>query len=81
MSNIPDMEDQCTLCEPILGEHAVNIYPMKVDRKKVREELDIVNVIEWRPSPTPKERWFLLVRRPENGKNQMFSSEIWQIAV
>ncbi|KAF8633052.1 hypothetical protein AX15_001531 [Amanita polypyramis BW_CC] len=64
---IPDMEGQCTLCEPIPGEHAVTIYPMRVDRKKAREELDIVNVIEWCSSPASKDRWFLLVRRPENG--------------
>lgn len=43
-------------------------YPMKGNRKKAREELDIVNVIEWRQSLAPDERWFLLVRRPENGK-------------
>lgn len=41
---------------------------MKGNRKKAREELDIVNVIEWRQSLAPDERWFLLVRRPENGK-------------
>ena len=43
-------------------------YPMKGNRKKAREELDIVNVIEWRPSSSHEQRWFLLVRRPENGK-------------
>ncbi|KAG6916423.1 hypothetical protein DXG01_006827 [Tephrocybe rancida] len=44
---ITDIEDACTLCEP-LQESSVTAYPMKVDRKKPREELDIVNVIEWR---------------------------------
>jgi len=63
------MEDLCNLCEPITAdEHAVTTYPMKADRKRVREELDVVNVIEWRLSLAPDERWFLLVRRPENGK-------------
>lgn len=40
---------------------------MKAERKKAREEMDIVNVIEWRPSARSNERWFLLVRRPEGG--------------
>lgn len=66
------MEDLCTLCVPIPGgenvENAVVSYPMKGNRKKAREELDIVNVIEWRLSSSPEERRFLLVRRPENGK-------------
>ncbi|KAF8345363.1 hypothetical protein F5887DRAFT_1158884 [Amanita rubescens] len=64
---IHDIEDLCTLCVPISGENAVTAYPMKGNRKKAREELDIVNVIEWRQSLSPEERWFLLVRRPENG--------------
>lgn len=38
---------------------------MKADRKKAREELDIVNIIEWRHDGN---RWFLLVRRPQGGK-------------
>ncbi|KAG6848632.1 hypothetical protein H0H93_015370, partial [Arthromyces matolae] len=42
-----DIEDLCALCEP-RADLAVTAYPMKVDRKKPREELDIVNVIEWR---------------------------------
>lgn len=45
----------------------VTIYPMKVERKKAREELDSVNVIEWR-TPDDRERLFLLVRRPEGGQ-------------
>ncbi|KAI0040452.1 DNA glycosylase [Auriscalpium vulgare] len=67
--NVPDIEELCTLCEPIpraAGEAKppVTSYPMKVERKKQREELDIVNVVEWRAQG---ERWFLLVRRPEGG--------------
>lgn len=38
---------------------------MKAGRKKAREELDIVNVVEWRAD---NERLFLLVQRPEGGK-------------
>lgn len=69
--NVPDIEDLCTLCEPIaLGEQdvtgpAVTSYPMKVERKKQREELDIVNVVEWRHE---NDRFFLLIRRPEGGR-------------
>jgi A/G-specific adenine glycosylase len=61
--DVPDIEDMCTLCEP-LSENFVTTYPMKAERKKAREELDIVNVVEWR---SDKERLFLLVRRPEGG--------------
>jgi len=39
---------------------------MKAKRKAVREELDVVNVVEWR-GDHDKERWFLLVRRPKKG--------------
>jgi A/G-specific adenine glycosylase len=46
----------------------VTSYPMKVERKKAREELDVVNVIEWRSHANLAERYFLLVRRPEGGK-------------
>ncbi len=44
---------------------------MKAEKKKAREELDIVNVIEWRKcrSAGARERWFLLVRRPEGGES------------
>ncbi|KAF5383159.1 hypothetical protein D9615_004998 [Tricholomella constricta] len=45
---IPDIEDACTICEPPQST-GVTAYPMRVDRKKPREELDIVNVIEWYP--------------------------------
>ena len=43
-------------------------YPMKAEKKKAREELDIVNVIEWHKHAAASERWFLLVRRPEGGE-------------
>jgi A/G-specific adenine glycosylase len=51
-------------------------YPLKVEKKKAREELDVVCVIEWRPSRSSLShtdndssdgRWFLLSRRPETG--------------
>ncbi|OAX43694.1 DNA glycosylase [Rhizopogon vinicolor AM-OR11-026] len=65
----PDIEELCLVCEPIPSDEddgSVTIYPMKAERKKVREELDSVNVIEWR-SKNGGDRWFLLVRRPEGG--------------
>lgn len=64
-----DIEDLCTLCDPIpvsdgFDAPPVTSYPMKVERKKQREELNIVSVVEWR---TANDRWFLLTRRPEGG--------------
>lgn len=68
---ISDMEDLCTLCEPIQGPALVTTYPMKAEKRKAREELDIVNVIEWH-SATSSARWFLLVKRPEGGERKPF---------
>ena len=67
MSVAGDIEELCTICEPTVpGEEAgVLRYPMKVEKKKAREETDVVNVIEW-ASPSAK-RHFLLVRRPDTG--------------
>ncbi|KAF8223425.1 DNA glycosylase [Tricholoma matsutake] len=62
-----DIEDACTLCTPLQGDSEVTSYPIKVERKKSRDELDVVNVIEWHCNTKPDERWFLLVRRPEGG--------------
>ncbi|KAI0659318.1 DNA glycosylase [Cubamyces menziesii] len=64
---IPDIEELCTLCEPLPEGSPVTAYPMKAEKKKAREELDVVNVIEWRKHAASEERWFLLVRRPEGG--------------
>ncbi|KAJ7637148.1 hypothetical protein FB45DRAFT_1001978 [Roridomyces roridus] len=61
---VVDMEDLCKLCEPLPDSPVVTAYPMKADKKKAREELDIVNVVEWRSG---SDRQFLLVRRPEGG--------------
>ena len=73
-----DIEELCTLCEPFPADDPdtglVTIYPMKVERKKAREELDSVNVIEWRATDDRK-RVFLLVRRPEGGQNLIRVSE------
>lgn len=65
--SLPDIEDICRICEPLSAELEVTAFPMKADRKKAREELDIVNVIEWRQDKDSEERLFLLVRRPETG--------------
>jgi len=64
---IVDIEDICQICEPLTCFEGVTSYPMKPDRKKAREELDIVSVIEWQSSSRPEERMFLLTRRPEGG--------------
>ncbi|KAG2142215.1 DNA glycosylase [Suillus bovinus] len=64
-----DIEELCLVCDPIPSDEnngSVTIYPMKAERKKPREELDSVNVIEWR-SRDSGDRWFLLVRRPQGG--------------
>ncbi|KAJ7096736.1 DNA glycosylase [Mycena belliarum] len=61
---VSDIEDLCTLCEPLVGEAGATAYPMRADKKKSREELDIVHVLEWRNG---SDRQFLLVRRPEGG--------------
>jgi A/G-specific adenine glycosylase len=65
--NVVDIEDVCTLCDPLTNEATVTSYPMKVERKNIREELDVVNVVEWRHT-TSGNRQFLLVRRPEGGE-------------
>lgn len=44
---------------------------MKANKKKAREELDIVNVVEWR-SGSDRDRQFMLVRRPEGGQLRLF---------
>lgn len=66
----PNIEELCTVCKPFPADDPetglVTIYPMKVGRKRAREELDSVNVIEW-CSADDRNRFFLLVRRPEGG--------------
>jgi A/G-specific adenine glycosylase len=41
---------------------------MRAERKKAREELDIVNVVEWRMMIEPADRQFIMVKRPDRGK-------------
>ncbi len=64
--DVPDVEDLCALCAPLPAGCMATAYPMKAERKKAREELDIVNVVEWRHQDA-RDRWFLLVKRPEGG--------------
>ena len=71
---IEDIEDLCNVCDPIpvsggFDAPPVMSYPMKIERKKQREELNIVSVVEWR---NDDDRWFLLSRRPEGGMSQPF---------
>ncbi|KAG9312054.1 DNA glycosylase [Chiua virens] len=65
-----DIEELCTICESLPADDPdaglVTIFPLKVERKKARQELDSVNVVEWRTADERK-RFFLLVRRPEGG--------------
>lgn len=70
---VGDIEELCGLCAPLPGGSPVTSFPMKAAKKKAREELDIVNVIEWRRQAAG-ERWFLLVRRPEGGESSGISS-------
>ncbi|KAJ8517801.1 hypothetical protein ONZ45_g5076 [Pleurotus djamor] len=64
-SQIPDIEELCSVCEPLMLGGGVSSFPMKVERKKAREELDLVSVVEW--CSETQQRVFLLVKRPENG--------------
>ncbi|KAJ7755354.1 DNA glycosylase [Mycena maculata] len=61
---VTDIEDLCMICEPLPDGSNVTAYPMRVAKKKAREELDIVSVVEWRCN---SDRQFLLVRRPGGG--------------
>ncbi|RXW20189.1 hypothetical protein EST38_g5675 [Candolleomyces aberdarensis] len=60
-----DIEDLCTICEPLPATFDVTMLPMKAEKKKAREEVDLVNVVEWRETRGSPERWFLVVKRPE----------------
>lgn len=50
---------------------------MKCERKRAREELDLVNVIEWRSTLDPENRKIFMVKRPEGGKPLILIT--WQI--
>lgn len=65
---ITDIEDMCTVCEPFTSPVDITSFPMKVERKKAREELDIVNVIEWHSKSSARDRHILMIKRPEKGK-------------
>jgi A/G-specific adenine glycosylase len=66
-ANVSDIEELCGICAPIPGSTTVESFPMRAERKKAREETDVVRVVEWRANPTSQERWFVLVRRPDGG--------------
>ena len=44
------------------------MFPVRTERKRAREEVDIVNVVEWRWMFDPPRRHFLMVKRPDRGK-------------
>ncbi|KAH8835960.1 DNA glycosylase [Flagelloscypha sp. PMI_526] len=66
-SPLKDIEDLCKICEPLPENLSVTIYPCKAEKKKAREEMDIVNVVEWKSLKDVAERQVLLVKRPEKG--------------
>ena len=66
-NDLPDIEELCTMCDALPIGSPVTSFPIKAERKKAREEVDIVNVVEWR-HPSTQARWFLLIRRPEGGQ-------------
>lgn len=72
MSQIEDIEDLCTICLPHVHPNSTGVvrYPMKVEKKKAREETDLVLALEWRSvkeDSSEVERWFLLEKRPDEG--------------
>ena len=72
-----DIEELCQLCEPPDDDEAtegVTRYPVKVEKKKAREELDIVCVIEWRS--LDGERWFVLSKRPDTGDQLVYFQNV-----
>ncbi|CAG8674004.1 10335_t:CDS:2, partial [Acaulospora colombiana] len=59
-----DIEDLCDVCDPIVDTtKSVTIFPMKVEKKAVPEETDVVCAIAWRPKDDPT-TYYLLRKRP-----------------
>ncbi len=58
------MGPECTLCEPVPGEVAVTVFPMKKAKKESRVEHEAVVITEWQSEG--ETRW-LLLKRPEKG--------------
>ncbi|KZT41603.1 DNA glycosylase [Sistotremastrum suecicum HHB10207 ss-3] len=63
---VEDIEDLCTTCSPhvLSADLGVVRYPMKVERKKAREETDLVVALEWRNG---ENRRLVLQKRPDDG--------------
>ncbi|KZS97152.1 DNA glycosylase [Sistotremastrum niveocremeum HHB9708] len=64
--NLEDIEDLCTTCSPhvLSADLGVVRYPMKIERKKAREETDLVVALEWRSG---EDRRLVLQKRPDDG--------------
>lgn len=67
------MKKACTLClplEPPSHDRDVTLYPLKVIKKKSRDEDIAVCVVEWRQagSTHTAEDKILLVKRPKTGR-------------
>lgn len=79
-ANIPpelsDIEELCSLCDPnVEAPLSVTSFPMKAEKKKAREEMDLVHILEWRAgSDSGCERYFLMVKRPEGGSSDFIAS-------
>jgi A/G-specific adenine glycosylase len=63
-----DIEDQCDICEPLpSNKPTVTIFPMKVEKKIVPKETDLICVISWKRRGDPT-TYYLLRKRPKRGK-------------
>lgn len=62
-----DIEDQCDVCEPLpSGPRIVTMFPMKVEKKVVPNETDLICIISWKRKGDPTE-YYLLRKRPKTG--------------
>jgi A/G-specific adenine glycosylase len=73
---VVDIEDQCDICEPLpSGKPSVTMFPMKVEKKVVPKETDLVCVISWKRKGDPT-TYYLLRKRPKTGKD---SALLWTL--
>ncbi|KIM33992.1 hypothetical protein M408DRAFT_302956 [Serendipita vermifera MAFF 305830] len=62
-----DIEDQCDLCEPLPGSPiSVTMFPMKVEKKVVPKETDLICIISWKRKGD-EVPYYLLRKRPKTG--------------
>jgi A/G-specific adenine glycosylase len=76
-----DIEDLCDVCEPIEDtSKSVTIFPMKVEKKAVPEETDVICVIAWKQAEDPT-TYYLLRKRPATGKQHSTKSWVTKLTV